>query len=75
MFLDGFQISGLDTERHLKPFSVCLGDNRSLLEPVLVYMGCMEAMMYLYVFVKELLAGMSTLSSIYSPELDADLLI
>lgn len=61
IFLDGFQIDGLDAQRQLKPFPVCLNDNRSILKPVLVYIGYMEAMMYLYSFVKELLAGMSTL--------------
>jgi len=75
IFLDGFQINGLDTQRQLKPFPVCLDDNRSLFEPVLVYMGCMEAMMYLYNFVKELLASVPTLSSLFSPEVDPDLLI
>jgi hypothetical protein len=75
IFLDRFQIDGLDTQRQLKSFPVCLDDNRSLLEPVLVYMGCMETMMYLYSFFKEILASMSTLSSIYSPELDTDLLL
>ena len=75
IFLDGFQINGLDAQRQLKPFPVCLDDNRSLFEPVLVYIGCMEAMMYLYSFVKELLAGISTLSSTYFPELKTNLLI
>lgn len=74
IFLDGFQIDELDTQRQLKPFSICLQGNRSLFEPVLVYMGCMEAMMYLYSFAKELLIGMFTLLSIYFPEIDIDLL-
>ena len=73
--LDGFQFDGLDTQRQLKPFPVCLDDNRSLFEAVLVYMGCMEAMMYLHSFAEELLAGKPTLSSIFSPELDTGLLI
>ena len=48
--LDGFQFDGLDTQRQLKPFPVCLGDYRSPFEAVLVFMGCMEAMMYLHSF-------------------------
>jgi hypothetical protein len=73
--LDGFQHDGLDTQRQLKPFPVCLGDNRSLFEAVLVFMGCMEAMMYLHSFAQELLAGKHTLLSIFSPEIDTGLLI
>lgn len=69
--LDGFQFDGLDTQRQLKPFPVCLGDNRSPFE----FMGCMEAMMYLHSFAQELLAGNPTLLSIFSPELDTGLLI
>jgi hypothetical protein len=75
IFLDRFQIDGLDTQRQLKSFLVYLDDNRSLLGPVLVYIGCIEAIIYLYSFFKELLASMSTLSSIYSPELDINLLL
>jgi hypothetical protein len=75
IFLDRFQIDGLDTQRQLKSFLVYLDDNRSLLEPVLVYIGCIEAIIYLYSFFKELLASMSTLPSIYSPELDINLLL
>jgi hypothetical protein len=47
IFLDGFQFDVLDTQRQLKPFPACLGDNRGLFETFLVHMGCMEAMMYL----------------------------
>jgi hypothetical protein len=43
-------------------------------EVVLVYTGCMEAVMYLHSFAKEFLVGKSTLSSIFSTELDTDLL-
>lgn len=64
IFLNGFQFDGLDTQRQLNPFPVCLDGDRSLFEAVLVYMGCMEAMMYLYSFTKELLAGKPTPSSI-----------
>ena len=71
--LDGFQFNEL--ERLLKPFPVCLDGDRSLAEAVLVYMGCMEAITYLYSFAEELLAGKTTLSSLFSPELDTDLLI
>jgi hypothetical protein len=73
--LDGFQVNGLDTQRLLKPFPVCLDGDKSLFEAVLVYMGCMEAMMYLHSFTEELLAGEPTLSSRFSSELDTDLLI
>ena len=59
----------------LKAFPVCLDDDRSPFEAVLVYMGCEEAMVYLHSFVKELLVGKSTLSFILSTELDTDLLI
>jgi hypothetical protein len=61
--LDGFQFDGLDTQRLLKPFLVCLDNDRSLLEAVLVYMGCTEAMMYLHCFAKEFLASKPTLFS------------
>ena len=74
-YLEGFQFDGLDTQRQLKPFPVCLGGGRSPFEMVLVYIGCMEATMYLHSFAKELLVGNSTLSSIFSTELDTDLLI
>ena len=75
IYLEGFQVDILDTQRQLKPFPVCLNGDRSPLEAVLVYMGCMEAMMYLHSFAKELLVGKSTLSSIFSTELDTDLLV
>jgi len=71
--LDGYQFDEL--ERLLKPFPVCLDGDRSVFEAVLVYMGCMEAMMYLHGFAEELLAGKPTLSSMSSPELHTDLLI
>ncbi|KAL1966245.1 hypothetical protein VTN77DRAFT_4598 [Rasamsonia byssochlamydoides] len=58
IFLEGFQFDGLDTQRHLKPFSVSLDGDRSLFEAVLVHMGCTEAMMYLHSFAQELLAGL-----------------
>jgi hypothetical protein len=75
IFLNGFQFDVSDTQPQLKPFPVCLDGNRSLFEAVLVYMGCMEAMMYLYSFAQELLAGKPTLLSIFSPESDTGLLI
>ena len=75
IYLEGFRFDGLNTQRQLKPFPVCFDGDRSPLEVVFVYMGCMEAMMYLYSFAKELLVGKSTLSSICSTELDTDLLI
>lgn len=53
--LDGFQPNGL--ERLLKPFPVCLDGDRSPTVAVLVYMGCMEARMYLHSFAEELFAG------------------
>ena len=75
IYLEGSQSHGLDTQQ-LKPFSVCLDDGRTSSEAVLVYMACMEAMIYLYSFAKELLAGKPTiLKSIFSTELDTDLLI
>lgn len=64
--LDEFQFNGL--ERQLKPFPGCLDGDQSLAKAVLVYMGCMEAMMYLHSFAEELLSGKPTLSSIFSPE-------
>lgn len=70
IFLHGFQFEGLD--RLLKPFPVFLDGDRSVAEAVLVYMGCVEAMMYLYSFAEKLLAGKSTLSSMFSPGLDID---
>jgi hypothetical protein len=75
IFLNGYQFDVSDTQPQLKPFPVCLGGNRSLFEAVLEYMGCMEAMMYLYSFAQELLAGKPTLLSIFSPESDTGLLI
>ena len=75
IFLNGFQFDVLDTQPQLKLFPVCLGDNRSLFEAVLVCMGCMEAMMYLYSFAQELLASKPTLLSIFSPEIYTGLLI
>jgi MYND finger len=65
IYIDGFQFDGLDTQRQLTSFPVCLNGDQSLFEAVLVYMGCMEAMMYLYRFAEELLAGKPTLSSIF----------
>lgn len=56
----------------MKPFPVFLDGDRSVAEAVLVYMGCVEAMMYLYSFAEKLLAGKSTLSSMFSPGLDID---
>ena len=44
-------------ERQLQRFPVCLEDNRSLFEAVLVFGSCTEAMMYLHGFAKELLIG------------------
>lgn len=73
IYLDGFQFDG--SERLLKPFPICMDGDRSLAEAVLVHMGCMEAMMYLHSFAKELLPGKPTLSPMFSPELDTDLLI
>jgi hypothetical protein len=75
IYLEGFQFDGLDTQRQLKPFPVSLDDDRRPFEAVLVYMGCMEAMMYLHSFAKELLTGKSTLSSPFPTEPDTDLLI
>lgn len=75
IYLKGFQIDILGTQRQLKLFPVCFNGDRSPLEAILVYMGCMEAMMYLHGFAKELLVGKSTLSSIFSTELDTDLLV
>ena len=71
--LDGYQFDRL--ERLLKPFPVYLDGDRSVLEAVLVYVGCTAAMMYLHNFAEELLAGKLTLSSMSSPELHTDLLI
>jgi hypothetical protein len=67
IYIEGLQFDGLDTQRQLTSFPVCLNGDRSLFEAVLVYMGCMEAMMYLHRFAKELLAGKPTLSSISLP--------
>jgi hypothetical protein len=55
--LNRFQFDGLDTQRQLKPFPICLDGDRGVFEAVLMYMGCMEAMMYLYSFAKEFLSG------------------
>jgi hypothetical protein len=74
IFLDGFQFDVLDTQRQSKPFPACLGDNRSLFEAALVHMWCMEAVMYLHIFARELLAIKPTLLSIFSPELGPGLL-
>lgn len=57
--LHGFEFFD-GSERLLKPFPVCLDCDRSLAEAVLVYMGCMEAMMYLHGFAEKLLAGKLT---------------
>ena len=75
IFLEGFQVDDLNTERYLRPFPLCLDGDRRVSEAVLVHMGCMEAMMYLYSFANELLTGTSPLSSVFSPSLDIDLLI
>jgi MYND finger len=75
IYLERFQFGGLDTQRQLKPFPVCLDGDRSLFEAVLAYMECVEAMMCLHSFAKHLLVGKSTLSFIFSTELDTDLLI
>ena len=75
IFLEGFQFDVSGTQRQLKPFPVCLDGDRNLFEAALVYMGCLEAMMYLYGFAKEFFAGKPTLSSLFPPERGADLLI
>lgn len=74
ILLEGVQFDGLDARRQLKPFPVCLDGDQSLFEAALVYMGCMEAMMYLQSFANELLVGRPTLWSIFSSGLDTDLL-
>ncbi len=73
IFLDGFQINGL--ERLLKPFPACWDGLRNLAEAVIISIGYMEAIVYLYSFAEELLAGKPTLLPIFSSELDTDLLI
>ena len=75
IFLDGFQCNEYlfsESEQMLKPFPISLDGDPSLVEPVLVYMGCMEAMMYLHGFAKELLAGMANTPLMFSLELDTD---
>jgi hypothetical protein len=57
ILLEGSQLDGLDTQRQLKPFPVCLDSDQSIFEAALVFMACMEAMMYLQSFANELLVG------------------
>jgi hypothetical protein len=58
IILDGFQPDGFDAQARLKPFPIRPGAvDRSVFEAILVFMGCMESMMYLYSFAKEFLAG------------------
>ncbi len=54
-------------ERQLQRFPICLEDNRSLFEAVLVFGSCTEAMMYLHGFAKELLIGEPHTSRYSSP--------
>ncbi len=68
--LHGFQFNGL--EPLLRPFPACLDGDRDLAEAFLVHMSCMEAMLYLHSFTKELLAGKPSLSSMFFPGLDID---
>ncbi|TAQ90750.1 hypothetical protein B7494_g924 [Chlorociboria aeruginascens] len=52
--LDSFQRAGLDVEQALEASTI---DNPGLLEPVLVYLGCSEAMIYLCGFAKAFFTG------------------
>ena len=68
IFLHGFQLNELQSRelnQILKPFPFPLDSDRSLAEAVLVYMGCVEAMMYLHGFAKELFAGKPATSPIF----------
>ena len=71
IFLDGYHFA--ESEQLLKPFPIPLNGDRSLAEAVLVYMGCSEAMRYLYRFAKELFNG-KLQHRPCSLELDADLM-
>ncbi len=73
VYLNEYQFDGL--KRQLKSFTICLSDDRSLFEAVLVYMRFTETMMYLHSFAEKLLVGKLTLSFIISLELNTDLLI
>ncbi len=57
IYLDQFQFDVTAGQQYLKPFPASLDVEESLFDAVLVYMGCTEAMMYLYSFAKEFLAG------------------
>jgi len=66
IYLDGYQPVGLDPQRQLRPFPIRLEGDPWAFEAVLVYMGCMETMMYLHSFAEELLAGKPPSSHIVS---------
>ena len=64
VLLEGYQLTY--SEQMLKAFPISLDDDRGLAEAVLVYMGCMEARLYLHDFAQELLTGNSTTSAMLS---------
>ena len=70
IFLDGFvsaaESQSCESGQALNPFPVPVDGDRSLAKAVVVYMGSLEALMYLHVFAKEIMAGKPTTPPIFS---------
>ena len=55
-----------ESEQALKPFPVPIDGDQSLAKAAVVYMGSLEALMYLHGFAKEIMAGKPTTPPMFS---------